>query len=252
MTSPESSAAEAAEAKHRRTRRWNVALGAIVVFFAIVAIAQFLPDRSPTSAPPAVPDSEATAAEDEGAEQPEFVRRDADDPMAIGDVDAPVVLTEWVDMRCPFCAVHSRETLPALIEEYVDTGLVRIEFHDVVFFGDNSEDSAVAARAAADQGRYLEFVTAVFDAAPERGHPDLPRDTLIDFAEQAGVADIDRFAADLDDPELREAVQASTQSAQRLGVNSVPFFVAGNTALAGAQPVTIFQDFLDAALAEAE
>lgn len=248
----DASKSSTAEAKHRRTRRLNVVLGAVVVFFAIVAVAQFLPDRSPTSPPPAASGTDAAGEEDAGAEEPAFVRRDADDPMAIGDVDAPVVLTEWVDMRCPFCAVYSRDTLPTLIEEYVDTGLVRIEFHDVVFFGENSEDAAVAARAAANQGRYLEYVTAVFDAAPERGHPDLPRDTLIGFAEQAGVADVDRFAADLDDPDLREAVQASTLAAQQLGVNSVPFFVAGNTAVAGAQPATVFRDFLDAALAEAE
>lgn len=252
MASSKSSATDAMAAKRGRSRRLNVVLGVTVVFLAIVVIAQFFPGQSPTSAPPEASGSDSADRSAEGAEEMEFIRRDADDPMAIGDVHAPVVLTEWVDLRCPFCAVFSRDTLPTLIEEYVDTGRVRIEFHDVVFFGENSEDAAVAARAAANQNKYLEFMTAVFDAAPERGHPDLPHQTLIGFAEQAGVPDIDRFTADLDDPELREAVQASTQSAQRLGVNSVPFFVAGSTALAGAQPTTVFQDFLDTALAEAE
>lgn len=248
MSTAASSSVELLEARYRRARRWNVVLGALVAFLAIVVAGQLLPEQSPTTATPGA-SAEPSAGQ---AGEMDFVRRDADDPMAIGDVDAPVVLTEWIDLRCPFCAVFSRETLPTLIEEYVDTGRVRIEFHDVAFFGEKSEDAAVAARAAGNQDKFVEFVTAVYEAAPENGHPDLPRDTLIDFAEQVGVPDIQQFTVDLDDPELRADAQASTESAQQLGVTAVPFFVAGETAVSGAQPTATFQEFLDQALAETE
>ena len=98
----------------------------------------------------------------------------------------------------------------------------------------------------------MEFVTAIYDVAPEGAHPDLPRTTLIDFAVQAEVPDIARFTADLDDPALKEEAQTSTLTAQQLGVNSVPFFVAGDSALAGAQSLATFRQFLDAALETAE
>ena len=247
MTSP---AQGAIVAKYRRSRRWKVVLGAFGLFLGLVVAAQLLPGQSPTSAPPAESDPAVGEEPDVRHEEMKFVRRDADDPMAIGDVDAPIVLTQWTDLRCPFCAVFSRDTLPGLIEEYVETGQVRIEFEDVAFFGSQSEDAAVAARAAGIQGKYIEFVTAIYDAAPEGTHPDLPRDALIDFAQKAGVPDMDRFGRDLDDPKLREAARASTRSAQQLGVNSVPFFVAGTTALSGAQPAANFQELLDAALAK--
>jgi len=237
------------EAKYRRSRQWNIVLAVIAVFLGVVVTAQLLPDQSPTTAAPG--GEEAPTAQDQGdgeAVELDFVRRYADDPMSLGDVDAPVVMTEWVDMRCPFCALYSRDTLPILIEEYVDTGKVRLEFHDVVFYGDDSERAAIAARAAGKQDKYVEYLTAVYDVAPEGGHPDMPREDLIDFAEEAGVPDMDQFIEDLDDPEILEDVQASSQSAQQLGVNAVPFFVAGNTALSGAQPVDVFRDFLDGAL----
>ncbi len=245
------------EAKYRRSRIWTVVLAVLVVFLGIVVVAEILPGQSPTSsssAGPAASSAESSAADGEsgGAQEMGFVRRDPDDPMAIGDVDAPVVLTEWIDLRCPFCAAFSRNTLPTLVEEYVDTGQVRIEFVDVAFFGEESEDAAVAARAAANQDKFVEFVTAVYDASPERGHPDLPRDVLIDFADQAGVPDIDRFTADLDDPEIRADAQASTQYSQQIGVTAVPFFFAGDMALSGAQPTATFQEFLDQALAQAK
>ncbi len=243
------------EAKYRRSRILNGVLAAVVAFLAVVVAAQMFPGQSPTSAAPVAAGASGStdnAADGQPGQDMEFVRRDAADPRALGDVDAPVVLTEWIDLRCPFCATFSRDTLPTLIEDYVDTGRVRIEFTDVAYFGDQSEDASVAAQAAANQDRYLEFVTAVFDEAPESGHADLTRDVLIGFAEKVDVPDMDAFRADLDDPDVRAQATAETRAAQGLGVSAVPFFVAGEIAMSGAQPLQSFRDYLDDALAAVE
>ena len=244
------------EAKYRRSKIWNGVLSAVIVFLGIVVVAQMLPGQSPTTTPEATDSASDSAADSASGQQAggdmEFVRRDADDPKAIGDVDAPVVMTEWIDLRCPYCASFSRDSLPQLIDEYVDTGRVRIEFNDVAYFGDQSEDAAVAAQAAANQDKYIDYVTAIFDDAPDSGHADLTRDALIGFAEQVDMPDMDAFTADLDDPALREQAQTETMNAQRLGVTAVPFFVAGDTALSGAQPIAAFRDYLDDAVAKAE
>lgn len=238
------------EAKYRRATIWNWVLGAVVVFLGVVVAAQTLAGTSPTPSTSAASES-ADGGQSDG-EDMEFVRRDATDPKAIGDVDAPVVMTEWIDLRCPYCASFSRGTLPALIEDYVDTGRVRIEFTDVTYFGDQSKDASVAAQAAANQDKYVEYVTAVFDAAPDSGHADLTREVLLDFAKQVNMPDMTKFTADLDDPAMRQKVDAETMAAQQLGVTAVPFFVAGQAALSGAQPESTFRDFLDEALAPVE
>lgn len=259
MTGKDEMSAAELRVKFESARRWNVILGVVVAFLVIVATAQVLPGNSPTNSAGPVepsagetPDTAAPGQPDSGYEELEFVRRDPADLMAIGSLDAPVVMTMWTDLRCPFCAVFSRDTLPTLVADYVEAGQVRIEFSDVAFFGEQSEDAAVAAVAAGNQGLYVEFTTAIYNEAPERGHADLPRERLLEYAEKAGLPDMDRFVADLDDPTVRAQVQQDTSSAQQLGVNSVPFFVAGNTALSGAQPVQAFQSFLDQALAQAD
>src|SRR5699024_5603667 len=73
-------------------------------------------------------------------------RRDADDPMAIGDVDAPVVLIDYSDFQCPFCGKFARDTAPELIDEYVDEGILRIEWRDFPYLGDDSWKGARAGR----------------------------------------------------------------------------------------------------------
>lgn len=233
-------------------RRLLIVVAVVAAVFAVlVVIAQLIP-QSPVGGAGTTPTPTATESpEAEAAPELAIVQRAEGDPMAIGAVDAPVVLVFWTDMRCPFCAVFSRETEQTLIDEYVATGKVRIEMHTVAFFGDESAAAAVAAVAAGEQGMYFEYLKTVYAAAPEGARADLPRDALIGFAEQAGIPDIARFTADLDRPDLNQRVQQATSTAQQLGVSSVPFFVAGNQAISGAQPVEVFREFLDDALARA-
>ncbi len=239
--------------KLRLARILNVVLGAVTAFLLVVVIAQSVLNAGQATADAAQP----TATDDAGSGTAgsgtgsELATRDPNDPLAIGDVDAPVVLVEWADFRCPFCAVVTNQTLPTIFDEYVEQGLVRYEFRDVAFFGDESVDAAVAARAAGEQGRFPEYLEAVFAAAPEKGHPDMPREKLIGFAAEAGVPDLEKFEQDLDRADLRDAVLASTAEAQKLGVTSVPFFVAGDQAIAGAQPIENFRALLDEQLAAA-
>ena len=240
---PSSSSPDRLSARLRRSRILNVVLAVAIAFLLIVQVAQAVdtsPDESASAEPTSTPSGNP------------FARGDRDDPLAIGSVDAPVVLVEWTDMRCPFCASFSRETLPAVIDEYVETGKVRIEFHDIAFFGEQSERAGAALRAAAAQGRGPEYLEAVFAAAPETGHPELPTDALLQFAEEVGVADIPAFESALADPETLASVREGTSTAQAYGVTGVPFFYAGGSALSGAQPIDVFRDFLDAALDRAE
>ncbi len=235
----------------RSLRRWKITAGALALLaaFLVVALAGQLTVARTPLAGVATPGPTASATDAPQTEIPDLARRDPADTMAVGAVDAPVVMIEWFDYRCPFCAAHANRTVPALLEEYVDEGLVRIEYHDVVFFGDDSAAAAIAGRAAAAQGRFAAFLEVLFAAAPPSGHPDMPREKLIDFARQAGVADIDAFTAALDDPQIAAAVAESTQYAQSLGVTSVPFFLIGQTVLAGAQPLETFRDAIDQELA---
>lgn len=181
-----------------------------------------------------------------------FVRRDPNDSMAIGAVDAPVVMTEWMDLRCPYCALFARQTLPLIIEEFVDTGQLRIEFVDVSYFGQQSTEAAVAARAAAEQGLFFEYITEIYSRDEGSGHQDLPREKLIEIAEAVKIPDMKKFEADLDSKELREEVELSTETSHIMGVDSVPFFVIRSVAVSGSQPIEVFREFIQEAVEETQ
>ncbi len=178
-------------------------------------------------------------------------RRVANDPTALGEVDAPVVLIEYADYRCPFCGLFSRETLPPLMEKYVKSGDLRVEWRDLPVFGAQSSETAVAGRAAGKQGKFWEFNKAAFALAPERGHADLPRERLLQLAQEIGVPDMTQFEADLDSKELQQAVATDAREAAALGATGTPTFLVNDTPLVGAQPLATFEKAIDSALKKA-
>lgn len=175
----------------------------------------------------------------------DLARRTPGDPLALGAVDAPVVMVMFSDFRCPFCAQFSRTTEPELIARYVDSGALRIEWRDMPIFGDESTTAAAAGRAAAKQGRFWEFATAVYADAPETGHPDLTIDTLVDFARTAGVSDLDAFRAAIPDPAIAGEVATDLDLSAEIGVPSTPAFVINGYPLVGAQPLAEFTSLID-------
>lgn len=181
----------------------------------------------------------------------DHARRRAGDPMALGNVDAPVVLLIYEDYACPFCAKFTKEHEPKLKTKYVDTGKVRFEWRDFPLFGEESEMAAAAGQAAGKQGKFWEFKTSIHATAPERGHPPLPRQVLLDHARKVGVADMARFEKDMDAPATKTAVTTDATEAERLGFTSTPSFIINGRPLIGAQPIRAFEQVIDQSLAAA-
>lgn len=223
-----------------RARRdlWMLGILGVVV---VVLLALVLGGRSETG------DSAEPVSTPQMGPVGDMSRRIDGDPLAIGAVDAPVVMVSYSDYRCPFCAKFSRDTEPILIDKYVDEGVLRIEWRDLPIFGDQSMAAARAGRAAADQGKFREFATAVFAASPDRGHPDLTPESLRGFAAAAGVADLDRFDRYAADPSVDQDIYADMLEANTIGVSSTPSFVVNGTPILGAQPVGVFEQVIEAA-----
>ncbi|WP_250546195.1 DsbA family protein [Paenarthrobacter sp. DKR-5] len=198
--------------------------------------------------PAATAGAAAPQPSNSGPVLPDFARRKAGDPTGLGRTNAPVVLIEYSDFRCPFCGVFARQTLPALVHKYVDTGKLRFERRDLPVFGDQSVQAAVAARAAGNQGRYWQFHEKVYAIAPERGHASLTQDTLKRLATEAGVPDLARFTRDLSSSELASAVQRDAEEAASIGADATPTFLVNGHPILGAQPLDLFEQEIDAAL----
>jgi protein-disulfide isomerase len=179
------------------------------------------------------------------------VRRDADDPMALGDVDAPVVMVEYSDFQCPFCGKFARDTEPELIKRYVERGVLRLEWRDFPYLGPESLTAAHAGRAAAAQGRFWEFQEAMYADQQPPNSGKVTEDHLAEVAEQVGL-DTEKFRADLRSKAVAQAVQRDFKEGQSIGVTGTPAFLVNGQPVMGAQPTDVFVEMIEQAAPRAQ
>ena len=198
----------------------------------------------PTPAPP-VPDAQTL----------ELIHsethRDPADGQAKGKVDAPVVMVVYSDFACPYCTQFARNVEPELTD-LVDQGTLRIEWRDLAQISPTSPLAAQAGRAAAKQGRFWEFHDAVYAAADPQGHPEYTEDSLVAFAQKAGVADIEQFRTDMNATETVNAVTEAKNHAHSIGITGTPFMIVGETFISGFQDADYMKAVINSQAAKAK
>lgn len=182
---------------------------------------------------------------------------DADVPTAdafsIGDPDAPVTIVEYTDYQCPFCSRHFQQTLPQIIANYVDTGIVRYVFKDfpLTSIHPQAVEAAVAARCAGDQGAFYDMHSRLFEEQDAWSGNGNATDLFLGYAEALAL-DGDVFADCLAAGTYEDAVMADFEEGAGFGVRGTPAFFVNGAFVNGAQPYSVFEQAIAAAQAEAE
>jgi protein-disulfide isomerase len=133
------------------------------------------------------------------------------------------------------------------VQEYVESGTLRIEWRDFPYLGQESLNAAVAARAAQEQGKFWEYHDLLYHNQPG-GFPD---EKLVELAREAGL-EVERFEADITSREYEQTVIEDFREGQQRGISGTPTFVINGKVLAGMQPVGVFEDAIEQAKREAE
>lgn len=195
------------------------------------------------------PGRDITPDASEETDPTQFERRDPEDVLTAGPIDAPVGLIVFSDYQCPFCAQWSHETLPTMME-FAERGELRIEWRDLNVFGPESERASLAAYAAALQNHFWEYHEALYPEGQKLSTNELTEEALIELAGALGL-DTEQFATDMTSVEARAEIVANQQLGFELGAASTPVFLLGGVPIAGAQPTEVFvQAFEDALQAQ--
>ncbi len=154
------------------------------------------------------------------------IQRDPQSP-SFGPDDARVVLVEFFDYRCPYCKrmVAGIETL---IGEFPN---VKFVFKELPILAPDSVEAAKAALAAHRQQKYRLFHQKLME---HQGGFD--QAVLDDVAMKTGL-DMEKFHADLKDPELVAQLRANHRLAKQLSIEGTPAFILGEQLIPGAAPI---------------
>ena len=148
--------------------------------------------------------------------------------IALGDPKAPVTLAEFADPQCPYCRAYTADTMPGLIEEYVQGGKLRMELNLLTFIGPDSESVARAALAASDQNRMWQFMDVAYarQGVENSGYAD---QAFIDGVGETAGVDVDEMNSTADSDAVSKQLEGAKAAAASAGVNSTPTFLVGPT-----------------------
>ncbi len=150
----------------------------------------------------------------------------------LGAPAAPVTLEYFGDLECPFCKQFSLEVLPSIIQRFVPTGDLRIEYHALQTATREPEAfvaQQVAALSAGRQDRAWYFIEIFYREQGEEGSGYVTETYLEGIARQVPDLDLSQWLRDRSDPELAQEIAADEQSAEEHGLAGTPSFLIGPT-----------------------
>ena len=169
-------------------------------------------------------------------------------PPVEGNTDAPVTILEFTDFTCPYCNRFATETLPRIVEDYIDTGKAKLYFLPFPVHGVAAYRAAEAGFCAQEQGLFWDFRRLLIAQHNVRGSSVLTPAWLAAIAAAVG-ADREQFLNSLTAGTYSPAVQETIALGENLGVDGTPTFFINGKKIPGAAPYEVFAQMIDQELA---
>ena len=85
----------------------------------------------------------------------------------LGNPDATVRMLQFEDLQCPICKEYTDDAFPAIVDEYVRPGLVKIDFRGLAFLGPDSDKALRIAVASGFQNKLWQVVGLFYEKQGE-------------------------------------------------------------------------------------
>ncbi len=187
-----------------------------------------------------------------GVPRHRFVKVDTIDDPYIGSLETPLVLVEFSDFNCPYCARFHSETLPEIVQTYVETNQLRYVYRDLVSVGGAlSFGAAVAAECTREQIDDESYFVLINQLYASSGRKNM--ESLINLASGMEI-DLELVLDCLEAKNYEQEVSEDLEAALNTGARGTPVFVLGfqneeslieGIVFQGALPVGMLSNYID-------
>ncbi len=154
-----------------------------------------------------------------------------------GDRNRPVVLAEFSDFQCPFCA-RAKATVDEFMAKHGGEVALTFKHFPLSQIHPEALPAAKAARAAQNQGKFWEYHDRLFAR-----QKDLGETLYVNLAEELGLNQ-EQFERDRQSPETIAIINRDLELGRALGIEGTPFFLMNGRPLAGAVSLAEMEQLL--------
>lgn len=170
----------------------------------------------------------------------------------LGSKDAPITMIEFGDYQCFYCHKFFNNTESQIVQNYIDTGKVKMIFKDFTIIGQDSVTAANAAHCAQEQGKFWEYHDALYNNWSGENTGWASTTNLVQYAKQVDLNQ-NQFNQCMTQSKYMQVVQGSVSDANTLGLTGTPdfFIIAPDnsvTKVVGAEPYEVFDQIFKSKL----
>ena len=151
---------------------------------------------------------------------------------ALGAPTAAVTLQYFGDLECSVCKEFALGALPSLIQRWIRSGKLRIEYRSLETATRDPEvfnSQQVAALAAGSQNKLWQFVETFYREQREEGSGYVDENYIQDIARQVTGLNLAQWTNARANTTLASQLSADAQAASAVGFNGTPSFLLGKT-----------------------
>jgi protein-disulfide isomerase len=150
----------------------------------------------------------------------------------LGSPTAPVTLVYYGDLECPICRDFTLGALKPIVQKWVRTGKVKIEYRSLETATREPEvfkTQQVAALAAGKQKKMWNFIESFYHEQGEEDSGYVTEKYLQGLASQVPGLNLSQWSSDRSEPALAQSVSTDAQAANNAGFTGTPSFQIGKT-----------------------
>lgn len=150
----------------------------------------------------------------------------------LGSPKAPVTMQYFGDLQCPICKDFTLGALPKLIQKYVRTGKLKIEYRNLETATREPETfrtQQTAALAAGKQQKAWDYIELFYHQQGEEGTEYVNEQYLQTLAKQTPGLNLTNWTAARNDGGFTNTITTDAQAANNAGFNGTPSFLLGKT-----------------------
>jgi len=145
----------------------------------------------------------------------------------LGSPTATVRVLQFEDLQCPICKKYTSDVFPAIVEEYVKPGRIKIDFRGIAFLGPDSGKALRIAVAAGFQNKLWDVVELFYAEQGDENSGWVTDARIDDILGRVPGLDRARVKLDAKSAAVTKEIAAVQDEATARKVPGTPWFYIG-------------------------
>jgi protein-disulfide isomerase len=142
----------------------------------------------------------------------------------LGQAGTTVRMLQFEDLQCPICKRYTDDAFPAIVNEYVRTGRLKIDFRGLAFLGPDSLKALKIALAAGLQNKLWQVVGLFYENQGAENSGWVTDSLINQILAQVPGLDAAKVKVDAQGKKVANQIAAVQAEATKLEVQGTPWF----------------------------